>query len=122
MTKSICHGFKPHRMERFMEACLLMLLRESPAHGYVLAELLGRYGFSQEELSVSTLYRTLRNMEKQGLVSSFWEEGGQGPPKRVYEISSRGKQELDMRINTLAEKKARIEVLLEAYRHTGESK
>lgn len=106
---------KSHKMERFLEVCLLLLLYDNVGYGYGLVEELSYFGFSEEELNVSTLYRTLRNMEKEKLVESFWEEGGQGPKRRVYRISEDGKAELNQRIRIMKMRKSRIEKLIGRY-------
>lgn len=115
-----CKG-KHHKMERFMEVCLLLLLYEETGHGYGLIEKLPYFGFSEEQLNVSTLYRTLRKIEKEGLVISVWEEGGQGPKKRVYNITDNGKKELNNWIQVLKTRKARIEKLIYKYEETVQS-
>lgn len=109
-----CAG-KPHRMERFLEVCLLLLLYDEIGYGYGLIEQLVSFGFSEADLNVSTLYRTLRKMEKEGLVTSQWEAGDQGPKRRVYEITSDGKSELDQWLTILKVRKTRIELLIKKY-------
>jgi len=109
-----CNG-KNHKMERFLEVCLLLLLYDEVGYGYGLIEGLSFLGFSEDELNVSTLYRTLRKMEKENLVTSSWEEGGPGPKRRVYEITENGKDEMDHWINILKGRKARIEKLIGKY-------
>ncbi|MFP4363675.1 MAG: PadR family transcriptional regulator [Spirochaetia bacterium] len=106
---------KHHKMERFLEVCLLFLLYDEIGYGYGLIEKLGYFGFSAGELNVSTLYRTLRKMEQEGFVSSFWEEGGQGPKRRVYTITDKGKKDLHQRIKILEMRKTRIEKLINSY-------
>jgi DNA-binding PadR family transcriptional regulator len=106
---------KSHKMERFLEVCLLLLLYDGVGYGYGFIEQLEYFGFSQDELNVSTLYRTLRKMEKENLVSSFWEEGGPGPKRRVYEIMEGGKTNLAQWINVLEIRKSRIEKLIKKY-------
>jgi PadR family transcriptional regulator, regulatory protein PadR len=106
---------KSHHMERFLEVCLLLLLYDEIGYGYGLIEQLVTFGFSPEDLNVSTLYRTLRKMEGEGLVTSLWEESDQGPKRRVYEITSEGKQNLDQWIKVLKMRKCRIENLIVHY-------
>jgi PadR family transcriptional regulator, regulatory protein PadR len=106
---------KFHHMERFLEVCLLLLLYDEIGYGYGLIEQLVTFGFSPEDLNVSTLYRTLRKMEGEGLVTSLWEESDQGPKRRVYEITSEGKQNLDQWIKVLKMRKSRIENLIVHY-------
>ncbi|MGE4454964.1 MAG: helix-turn-helix transcriptional regulator [Sphaerochaeta sp.] len=111
---SCCPG-KNQKMERFLEVCLLMLLYNEMGHGYGLMEQLEQFGFSKEELQVSTLYRTLRKMEKETLVRSCWEAGGPGPKRRTYEITEAGKQDLKQWIGFLKKRKSMIEQLLFTY-------
>ncbi len=106
---------KHHKMERFLEVCLLLLLYDEVGYGYGLIEQLEYFGFSQEELNVSTLYRTLRKMETESLVSSFWEEGGPGPRRRVYQITENGKTNLNQWIRVLEIRKARIDTVIHKY-------
>ena len=102
-------------MERFLEVCLLLLLYDEIGYGYGLAERLSSFGFSEDNLNVSTLYRALRKMEKEGFVTSLWEKGGQGPKRRVYEITENGRNELDQWIKILKVRKTRIESLIIKY-------
>lgn len=113
-TASLCNG-RQHTMEKFMEVCLLVLLYKDTSHGYGLIEHLANFGFSEEQLNVSTLYRTLRKMEQEGFVVSIWEAGNQGPRRRVYTITDNGKQELAYWVELLKGRKARIETLLSKY-------
>lgn len=106
---------KNHKMERFLEVCLLLLLYDEVGYGYGLIEQLEYFGFSKDDLNVSTLYRTLRKMEKENLVLSFWEEGGPGPRRRIYEITEGGKKNLDLWIPILKIRKSRIDKLIEKY-------
>lgn len=110
-----CCSNKGYGMDRFMEVCLFLLLREGEMHGYGLAEQLQAFGFSPEDLNVSTLYRTLRKMEREGFVISDWQEGQQGPKKRVYNITAEGEKNLEEWIQILRYRKARIEKVLAIY-------
>jgi len=106
---------KPHQMERFMEVCLLFLLSQKIGHGYALAEQLAQFGFEPEQVSVSTLYRSLRNLEKIGAAISDWEAGGQGPKRRIYHLTERGSQLLQEWIETLKQRRMRLDRLIQTY-------
>ncbi|MGD9677674.1 MAG: PadR family transcriptional regulator [Vulcanibacillus sp.] len=106
---------KHEKMERFLEVCLLLLLYDEVGYGYGLIEQLTFFGFSEDDLNVSTLYRTLRKMENENLVTSLWENGGPGPKRRVYEITENGKEELRQWIYILKVRKDRIEKLIGRY-------
>jgi PadR family transcriptional regulator PadR len=112
-----CDG-KHQKMQGFMEVCMLLLLYQESRHGYGLIEHLAFFGFSEEQLNISTLYKTLRKMELEGSVASCWEVGGQGPKKRVYNITNVGKNELENWVQILKVRKTRIEMLLDKYEET----
>ncbi len=76
----------------FLRACLLLLLREQPAHGYELLERLRPLGF--EGGDPGGLYRALRGLEADGLVRSKWQASGAGPDRRIYEITRAGMEQL----------------------------
>jgi PadR family transcriptional regulator, regulatory protein PadR len=72
----------------------LMTLQEESARGYELMKRLAELGF--EEKIPGTLYRTLGQMEQEGLCKTEWEtsnEGGRGC--RVYSITNEGEAYLD---------------------------
>jgi PadR family transcriptional regulator PadR len=114
-VKTNCLSMQNGKMDRFLEVCLLVLLYDKLGYGYGLIEDLEYFGFSSEELNVSTLYRTLRKMENQNLVTSFWEESGLGPKRRVYKITETGKTELDNWIAVLKGRRNRIKNLIDKY-------
>lgn len=104
-----------HNKGRFIEACLLCLLKEKKSYGYSLLEDLSHFGFSEDEVNISIIYRNLRNMEKEKLVVSSWLESDQGPNKRIYEITDLGAKELDIWIDFLTDRKKRISLIIDKY-------
>ena len=71
---------------------LLLLLAEEPGHGYDLIERLRSLGF---EHRAGSLYRELRRLEDDGLVTSYWEASQtRGPARRVYELTFDGRRAL----------------------------
>jgi PadR family transcriptional regulator, regulatory protein PadR len=76
----------------FLRPCVLLLLLESPAHGYDLLERLKAFGFSGSD--PGGLYRTLRGLEAEGLVRSAWEPSATGPARRMYELTRTGRETL----------------------------
>ena len=72
----------------FLRPCILLLLRESPAHGYDLLERAKAFGFTGSD--PGGLYRALRALEAEGLVRSAWEPSPEGPDRRIYEITREG--------------------------------
>ncbi len=71
-----------------LTANLLALLKNWSGYGYELAKKLEEAGYG--EYNSGTLYRTLRQMEKNGLISSLWDTSTDGPARRVYSMTSVG--------------------------------
>jgi len=78
--------------KNFLRPCLLLLLHESPAHGYDLRERLRPLGFSRDD--PGRLYRALRALEAAGLVRSSWHHSTGGPDRRTYELTQAGEERL----------------------------
>jgi PadR family transcriptional regulator PadR len=78
---------------------VLLAVSMQRAHGYLIEEYLRSVGFFG--LEMSTLYRTLRQLEKNGLLNSTWEAGPAGPARRVYALTDIGRTWLDQWAGTL---------------------
>jgi len=72
---------------------LLLMLSAYQAHGYWLKRQLETLGFMST--NITTIYRTLRQMEKQGLVTSYWQPTDEGPAQRVYTLTDLGRATLN---------------------------
>jgi poly-beta-hydroxybutyrate-responsive repressor len=103
----------PTLPKNFLRPCLLLLLREQPAHGYELLERLRPFGF--EGSDPGGLYRSLRKLEGEGLVKSAWEPSGFGPARRIYQITRAGMEELHDRAKGLAEARGTLGTFLGRY-------
>lgn len=79
---------------------ILLFLKQWSAHGYWIMQNLQQMGFPA--VDHATLYRELRSMEKQGLVTSSWQTDGNGPAKRTYTITEAGEQFLRAWADTVA--------------------
>lgn len=78
--------------KNFLRPCLLLLLHESPAHGYELRERLRPLGFNRDD--PGRLYRALRALEAGGLVRSAWQSSSGGPDRRTYQLTRAGEERL----------------------------
>ena len=72
---------------------VLLAVSLQRTHGYLIEEYLKGLGFFS--LEMTTLYRTPRQLEKDGLLLSTWEAGPAGPARRVYTLSDAGRAWLD---------------------------
>src|SRR5213078_54553 len=71
---------------------LLLMLRQGSSYGYELMEKMSTFGLAA--MNPGTFYRTLRQMEKDGMVSSRWDTSEGGPARRVYSITEAGENYL----------------------------
>ncbi len=69
------------------------MLREWSSYGYELMEKMATFGLGT--MNAGTFYRTLRQMEKDGMVSSSWDTSEGGPARRVYSITAAGEAYLN---------------------------
>jgi PadR family transcriptional regulator PadR len=81
------------RPRNWLVPVILLSLREWNSYGYELMERASAFGF--EAMNPGTLYRTLRQMEKEGIVESSWETSRGGPARRMYTITDAGRSYLD---------------------------
>ncbi len=102
--------------KRFLQPCLLLLIAESPAHGYDLLERLAEFGFERDP---GGLYRALRAMESEGLLRSEWLLSTAGPGRRHYELTGSGYARLQTWAEGLLATRDVVETYLERF-HTVE--
>ena len=105
----------PRRIDRFLESCLLLLLHCDEAHGYDLLDGLKQFGFEQNPVDSSTVYRMLRGLEERGFVTSRWDTGGGGPARRLYLITEEGDRYLGWWVDDLRETDQVLHNFLEMY-------
>lgn len=109
------------RIERFSEPAILLLLHERPAHGYELLDALA--GLTGEKrVDMGNLYRALRALEDENIVSSEWREDVPGPSKRIYELTEVGRGLLDQWASALEGARAQTKEFLRRYHHGKEVK
>ena len=87
-------AMQPRLTGDLLTSSLLAFLRRVNAYGYQLVQELqdaGLPGFDS-----TTVYRTLRQLERAGLVSSFWDTSESGPARRRYSLTKAGETFLDL--------------------------
>jgi poly-beta-hydroxybutyrate-responsive repressor len=80
---------------RWMEPFVLMLLAGGGAHGYAIITQLAELGITGGSVDVGQIYRTLRELEEAGHVTSAWSNEPSGPQRREYQLTPTGYGELD---------------------------
>jgi len=92
---------------------LLLMLREWSSYGYELMEKMATFGLSA--MNPGTFYRTLRQMEKDGMVSSNWDTSEGGPARRVYSITEAGEAYLEYWAESLDQYQRMMDTFFQLY-------
>lgn len=80
---------------RWMEPFVLVLLAGGAAHGYSITAQLEEMGIAGGPVDIGQVYRTLRDLEEAGQVTSAWSNERIGPQRRNYELTPAGYTALD---------------------------
>jgi len=102
------------RVRGFIQPWLLLLLLQKPSHGY---ELMERLAHDEEtpDTDPGMLYRTLRQIEEDGLVKSSWDTEGKGPARRLYEVTPEGVEYLHTWAINIRRTRNRLDRFLTVY-------
>jgi PadR family transcriptional regulator PadR len=73
---------------------ILSVLAEQPMYGYQLAKELASRSEGVFDFREGTLYPALHRMEKDGLLTSYWEVVEEGPSRKYYALTDQGKETL----------------------------
>jgi poly-beta-hydroxybutyrate-responsive repressor len=77
----------------FLQPYMLLILRQWNAHGYEVWERLMQMGFPGfDHNDRATVYRALRQLEREGKVKSVWDTKTDGPARRVYSLTAAGEE------------------------------
>lgn len=94
-----------------LETAVLASLADANSHGYDLVEQIGTLAADLVCIDPGSMYRLLRELEEQGLVSSTWQTPESGPSRRVYEVTGQGVEALDLMARSLAMRAAAMQRL-----------
>ena len=79
---------QPRLHGELLSTSLLAFLKNWNAYGYQLSQRLAEAGMPA--CDSGTVYRTLRHLEKSGMVASFWDTSESGPARRMYSLTQAG--------------------------------
>jgi PadR family transcriptional regulator PadR len=71
-----------------LELCILALIGQKTRYGYELTVTLSRW--DQLAATEGTLYPMLRRLQKDGMITSEWQESVTGPPRKYYRLTPAG--------------------------------
>ena len=92
MTDNNTDNIKLQMRKGFLEYCILSILARKDSYPTSLISDLKDAGMTVVE---GTLYPLLIREKNQGLLSYRWEESPQGPPRKYYTITDKGRELLE---------------------------
>lgn len=99
----------------YLRACLLLALAERPGYGYGLVDAFEGLGIVVD--GRTRVYRALREMEQDGLVSSWWVGSPSGgPPRRMYGLTDAGAGALERDVQLVVRGRRALGRFLDRYR------
>ena len=78
-----------------LELCVLALLAHRESYAYEIASTLA----AGVDMGEGTIYPLMRRMQNDGLVSTYLQESGSGPPRKYYKLTKSGAQALKSQIS-----------------------
>lgn len=73
------------------DTMILKLLISGDKYGYEISKLILANSNNEYELKESTMFSSLKRMENDGNVTSYWGDETQGGRRRYYRITDKGK-------------------------------
>ncbi|MGD8367447.1 MAG: PadR family transcriptional regulator [Desulfobacterales bacterium] len=104
------------KQERYIQPSILLGLMTRPSYGYELIQTIQQFGFVEGNAPPGMIYRHLRQLEEDGLVTSHWKTEGSGPAKRVYDLTDEGREMLAIWIQYLQGQAENLDRFIRHYR------
>jgi len=110
-SECACSG---KNLTRQVRPAVLAILAGGEEHGYLIVQHLAelRLFGDNETPDPSGVYRVLKQMETEGLVTSSWDTDGSGPARRLFALTEAGTACLTHWISTLEEYVAGLQELI----------
>lgn len=106
---------------RHAPSFILLMLAEAPAYGGLLLEKLEQQ-VPYNRMDSAATYRTLKDLEKNGAVVSYWDTPSSGRPKKWYRLTDKGWAMLDTFEEDVYQSLKGLEYFLETYNQIKQQK
>jgi PadR family transcriptional regulator PadR len=74
------------------DTIILKLLMDGDKYGYEISKLIQTNSNNEYELKEATMYSSLKRLEADGSITSYWGDETQGGRRRYYRITERGRR------------------------------
>jgi transcriptional regulator len=86
---------KPDNLQGSLELLILKSLRQGPNHGLAIASNIQRASDEILRVEAGSLYPALHRMTEAGLLKAAWRTSEAGRRARVYELTAKGRRQLE---------------------------
>ncbi|MFY9800762.1 MAG: PadR family transcriptional regulator, partial [Methanoregula sp.] len=69
-----------------LEICVLFVLAKKDCYGYELVDEISK----KIDIAEGTIYPLLHRLKDEGLVTTYLQESGEGPPRKYYRLTDKG--------------------------------
>jgi len=102
--------------KNYLTAWLLVMLKDHNLHGYeIMKELKVKFEVVTDP---GTIYRALRQLERDGYIASWWDSKDQGPARRMYTLTEAGCVALEMWSVVLEQYRTNLDQFFQFYAST----
>lgn len=77
------------------DTIILKFLYEADRYGYEITKLVHELSDYEYELKEATMYSSLKRLEHDGHITSYWGDETQGGRRKYYRITASGKQQYE---------------------------
>ena len=99
--------------KNYLMAWMLVMLKEHDLHGYeIIKELKIKFDVIADS---GTVYRALRQLEREGYISSWWDPKDQGAARRIYTLTGEGHQALVLWRSALEQYRTNLDAFFHLY-------
>jgi PadR family transcriptional regulator PadR len=102
--------------KNYLMAWLLVMLKDLNRHGYEIMKALKENVVVVSE--PATVYRALRQLERDGYVTSWWDARKQGPARRIYTLTETGNDVLKIWSAALEQHRTSLDAFFSLYTGT----
>ncbi len=74
------------------DTMILKLLMSGDKYGYEISKLIQANSNGEYELKEATMYSSLKRLEGEGCITSYWGDETQGGRRRYYRITDKGQE------------------------------
>ncbi|MFP3387279.1 PadR family transcriptional regulator [Brevibacillus sp. SIMBA_040] len=96
-----------------LDAIILRVLCEGDNYGYEIMKAIAKNSGGQYELKEPSLYTSLKRLEKQKQIVSYWGDETQGGRRKYYKVTPMGKEAYEAALESWKVAKAIIDQLIE---------